>query len=569
MSDNHMCNDKCFSKRNASKNIVPCMHCEKNFNVNCFRVTATDHIKFLLSNSNVNFVCDKCIDKHRKHKQSNRISSNALKHRLSAPSVEGNNKTKNANTSTSNNLMTSASKSNNSIDMTKEAVLLANSSMIDSSILHNTVSPPIADLLNSYSKTTEAAPHNAFSQADNHDSVSFSNNSHDLNQNRIFEMLNVIISKIDKLDAQAEQTNSRSQQNEHAINERSKDIDDKLEKNITSLTSILKTQTIDYDKIERITRSHACNNKVFNRNSIGGINGNNFAEWSFSLNNSINNCTNNDQNNDLYQLLHSLESNSWSAFDQITRTVNKIAYALKIDNSNESTESNSEPIRSPLFDSIQIDHLNKLPEMFIQLNEKYDSLLEILAEKALSNCEASPTVHSDAPDHDVNTDTVTHAGVSHGSAVTTATSAVSPDHDADLCTVTHAGVSHGLEVISSATHRNNHEFYLSKFKNTTTSAMILDYMRENGINDTSLSSVKIAPLVPRNRDVSSLSFISFKLDVNDELAESITKSNFWPQTCQIKQFVTKTKLYTDLAENISNGTHTKDFMAPGTRIDLP
>lgn len=99
--------------------------------------------------------------------------------------------------------------------------------------------------------------------------------------------------------------------------------------------------------------------------------------------------------------------------------------------------------------------------------------------------------------------------------------------------------------------------------------MILDYMRENGINDTGLSSVKIAPLVPRNRDVSSLSFISFKLDVNDELAESITKSNFWPQTCQIKQFVTKTKLYTDLAENISNGTHTKDFMAPGTRIDLP
>lgn len=178
--------------------------------------------------------------------------------------------------------------------------------------------------------------------------------------------------KIDSLDTQI------NKNNQQAHNE----TDNKVAEKLDSLHSVLNERACEYEKIEQIIKTHACNNKIFTRNSIGGS-GTNFAEWSFSLNNSINNQTNADSNGDLYQLLHSLESNSWSAFDHITKIVNKIADAIKIDNSDRDT------IRSPLTESIQLDFLNKIPEQFMQLNDKYDRLMEILAEKALSSYNTS------------------------------------------------------------------------------------------------------------------------------------------------------------------------------------
>lgn len=94
-----------------------------------------------------------------------------------------------------------------------------------------------------------------------------------------------------------------------------------------------------------------------------------------------------------------------------------------------------------------------------------------------------------------------------------------------------------------------HEFHLSKFKNNTTCQMIFDLMSKNGVPESLLPDVKINLLVPKQRDVSTLSYVSFKLDVNDEVATIISGLNFWPQTCFLKNFIHKPKPIIDLSSS--------------------
>lgn len=82
------------------------------------------------------------------------------------------------------------------------------------------------------------------------------------------------------------------------------------------------------------------------------------------------------------------------------------------------------------------------------------------------------------------------------------------------------------------------EFYLTKFSPNTTADMILEYMRENGVNN--LHSTRVNALVPRNKDKSSLTFISFKIATSDVgIANVITGTSFWPLNCSITKFVDK------------------------------
>ncbi len=87
-------------------------------------------------------------------------------------------------------------------------------------------------------------------------------------------------------------------------------------------------------------------------------------------------------------------------------------------------------------------------------------------------------------------------------------------------------------------------FYVTKFTPNTTTEMIVDYMRENGVAD--FESTKVSCLIPRNKDRSSLNFISFKIDTNADIARVITSNGFWPKKCFIKEFVQKSVV--DLAQ---------------------
>lgn len=71
----------------------------------------------------------------------------------------------------------------------------------------------------------------------------------------------------------------------------------------------------------------------------------------------------------------------------------------------------------------------------------------------------------------------------------------------------------------------------------TTKSSIINHMKLKGVQDT--SNVKVTCLTPRNRDPSTLSYMSYKIDVNDEIASIIQANDFWPSRSKLKKFVQK------------------------------
>lgn len=91
----------------------------------------------------------------------------------------------------------------------------------------------------------------------------------------------------------------------------------------------------------------------------------------------------------------------------------------------------------------------------------------------------------------------------------------------------------------------NLEFHVSKFSTNTTTEMIREYLHNNGVHNS--DAVKVFCLIPHNKDKSTLSFISFKVDIDEAGAKIITKPGFWPIKCCIKEFVHKS--FVDISEH--------------------
>lgn len=79
------------------------------------------------------------------------------------------------------------------------------------------------------------------------------------------------------------------------------------------------------------------------------------------------------------------------------------------------------------------------------------------------------------------------------------------------------------------------EFYLSKFDINITCESMMEYMEKTGIND--LTNTRVIPLISKNKDINSLTFITFKIDTDDHTAEIINKRDFWPKHCSITPFI--------------------------------
>lgn len=81
------------------------------------------------------------------------------------------------------------------------------------------------------------------------------------------------------------------------------------------------------------------------------------------------------------------------------------------------------------------------------------------------------------------------------------------------------------------------ELYLTKLPIDITEDDILHYIKRKGINNT--DNIKLHKLVKRNADLSTLSFVSYKIDTIDSIAQHLNEVNFWPKKCIIKNFVQK------------------------------
>ncbi|XP_062540314.1 uncharacterized protein LOC134208327 [Armigeres subalbatus] len=85
-------------------------------------------------------------------------------------------------------------------------------------------------------------------------------------------------------------------------------------------------------------------------------------------------------------------------------------------------------------------------------------------------------------------------------------------------------------------------FYVTPFDVEQTEDDIVEYLRETiNVGESSLKCVK---LVPRNKDISELSFISFKVSVSDNLVPFVNDKFYWPEGVEVREFEPKNEKQT-------------------------
>lgn len=82
--------------------------------------------------------------------------------------------------------------------------------------------------------------------------------------------------------------------------------------------------------------------------------------------------------------------------------------------------------------------------------------------------------------------------------------------------------------------------------------MVSDYMLKRGVSGSLMDQVRVTLLVPKDRDLSTLSFVSFKIDASTEVSNIITRLNFCPPSIIIKNFIHRTKPIADLQNANAN-----------------
>lgn len=63
--------------------------------------------------------------------------------------------------------------------------------------------------------------------------------------------------------------------------------------------------------------------------------------------------------------------------------------------------------------------------------------------------------------------------------------------------------------------------------------------------------VKVFMLTKKNQDVSMLSYVSFKIETNNEIASKLLQPKFWPKGSYAKKFVKKATAVPDLGNFLS------------------
>lgn len=88
-------------------------------------------------------------------------------------------------------------------------------------------------------------------------------------------------------------------------------------------------------------------------------------------------------------------------------------------------------------------------------------------------------------------------------------------------------------------NRARRELYVSKFKTHFTSDDIVNYMQHKGITD--LSNTHVIRLTKKDQDISQLSFVSFKIETDDDTAISLLQPDFWPLPSSAIDFIPKSR----------------------------
>lgn len=80
-------------------------------------------------------------------------------------------------------------------------------------------------------------------------------------------------------------------------------------------------------------------------------------------------------------------------------------------------------------------------------------------------------------------------------------------------------------------------FYVTPFDIEQSEEDVIEYLRKTiNVENSTLKCVK---LVPRNKNINELSFVSFKLSVSEDLVSVINDPFYWPEGLEIREFQSK------------------------------
>lgn len=92
--------------------------------------------------------------------------------------------------------------------------------------------------------------------------------------------------------------------------------------------------------------------------------------------------------------------------------------------------------------------------------------------------------------------------------------------------------------------------HVSRIDKSVTLEMINEYISQNSqLKQT--ENFRCSLLVKKDKDVTTLTFVSFKVDVNSEHFDLLNDVNFWPEGVLIREFIPKTKTLADFMEGRS------------------
>lgn len=238
-------------------------------------------------------------------------------------------------------------------------------------------------------------------------------------------------------------------------------------------------------------------------------------DWSFSFNQSV---LPND-NSELYQLLSGFEKNTWTSFDYLRHKLNdNTDKVINIESSiNKFTSDGiNKRIESPLTDTIKIDALQQIQDRCESIERK---LMEI---NSLQPVTSNDMTHN-AIDYTTSRNKEVNSIVTQASQLERISLEFRPEN--------------GTPASRSSQLKLDNEIHVSKLPTSTTCEELKLYMARKGTFD--MDKIKAFRLTKKDQDISKLSFLSFKVETDSEIAVQLLRKEFWPSHVTVKPWKRK------------------------------
>lgn len=564
MPINHTCSDKCFTKRTAAKNISHCRECDHRCNLQCFGFSSNAVFGEIHKDSNILFVCTKCYHNLFTSKLRRSITKSvSVSGKSAAPSVDGVNKSKNDKSAEcrskydndNENPSNVASALNSIKDRfdSMEQNIIANITKISESINSNIVD-----------KSTATDNHNKLMNE-------LMKNSHTLSKLATIEHLKDSVANI-----------------------------------CTSIDK--KTQKMIDSTLDTSNKSHSLFKSIFLNNNDSSRNA---LDFSFSvLNDSANQAEYGGSrpsvivqqtiDDSIVDIIKRSDETTWRTLDILNAEIKTLSDRLTdIQNNLKSYSPQIDSItqtRSPLVESIMHENLDKILAELNDLNVKSTAFFDYCSlGQSSSTSTSTNNIHATTQSQDMLTNSLLYselgkcvdrnlefAGNSNSNKNTISKRGGinlhtdiddSSDVNASNITALDCSLIHdisGVHIDGNGTENidmikvNKLELYLTNLPTNITDDDIFYYVKNKGILN--VDDIKLHKLVKRNADLATLSFVSYKIDTIEKVAERLCEDGFWPDKCIIKTFVQKNQ--TSKPKNNAKVASAQNFRLPKTQPAL-